>query len=76
MSYLIDGMPDGAQRARMQSPQLYRTQAELCVRQAEHAKSLQHRVTLLDMAQTWLRMADEAEMMQKLSRAKALDMAS
>jgi hypothetical protein len=60
----------------MQPPQLYRIQAELCVRQAEHAKSPQHRMTLLDMAQTWLRMADEAEMMQKLSRVNALDKAS
>ena len=60
----------------MQPPKLYRTQAELCVRQAEHAKSPQHRVTLLDMAQTWLRMADEAEMMQNLARTNVLDKAS
>ena len=60
----------------MQPPQLYRTQAELCVRQAQHAKSPQHRVTLLDMAQTWLRMADEAEMMQNLARATVLDRVS
>jgi hypothetical protein len=41
----------------MQTPHTYRAQAEICVRQAEHAKTPQHRMTLLSMAQTWLRMA-------------------
>jgi hypothetical protein len=49
----------------MQTPHTYRAQAEICVRQAEHAKTPQHRMTLLSMAQTWLRMADEAEAINK-----------
>jgi hypothetical protein len=49
----------------MQTPQTYRAQAAICVRQAEHAKTPQHRMTLLSMAQTWLRMADEAGAINK-----------
>jgi hypothetical protein len=49
----------------MQTPQTYRAQADLCVRQAEYAKTPKHRYTLLQMAQTWLRMADEAETVNK-----------
>ena len=45
----------------MQTPQTYRAEAKACVRQAENAKSPQHRMTLLSMAHTWLRMADDAE---------------
>jgi hypothetical protein len=45
----------------MKTPQLYRAQAEICVRQAECAKTPHHRLFLLQMAQTWLRMADEAD---------------
>ena len=45
----------------MQTPQSYRFQAEMCVRQADHAQTPQHRMTLLSNAQTWLRMADEAD---------------
>ena len=49
----------------VQTPQMYRAQAEICLRQAEHAKTPNHRMTLLNMAQTWLRMADEAEAINK-----------
>lgn len=45
----------------MQTPRKYREQAEICIREAETAKTPEHRLTLLSMAQTWLRMADEAE---------------
>jgi len=44
----------------METPQTYRLQAELCLRQAEHAKTAQHRASLLEMTQTWLRLADWA----------------
>ena len=49
----------------MQTPQVYRQQAEICIRQAERAKTPEHRMILLSMAQTWLRMADEAESINK-----------
>ena len=49
----------------MQTTQTYRVQADLCVRQAEYAKTPKHRMTLLQMAKTWLRMADEAEAIDK-----------
>ena len=49
----------------MQSPEEYRAKAAACVRRAEYAKSPTHRMILLDMAQTWLRMADEAELTNK-----------
>jgi hypothetical protein len=45
----------------METPQTYRLQAELCVRQAEYSKTPQHRASLLEMAQTWMRLADWAE---------------
>jgi hypothetical protein len=60
----------------MRTPQLYRTQAEICVRQAEQAKTPRHRLILLQMAQTWLRMADEAEAINKNLRTDDLDKAS
>jgi hypothetical protein len=44
----------------METPQTYRLQAELCARYAERAKTPQHRASLLEMAQTWLRLADWA----------------
>jgi len=44
----------------METPQTYRLQAELCLRQAEHAKTPEHRASLLEMTQTWLRLADWA----------------
>jgi hypothetical protein len=44
----------------METSQTYRLQAELCARDAECAKTLQHRAGLLEMAQTWLRLADWA----------------
>ena len=49
----------------MKTPHTYRAQAEICLRQAEFAKSPNHRMILLSMAQTWLRMADEAEAINK-----------
>ena len=52
----------------MQTPAEYRAQAEQCVRLAEHAKTSKHRLILLHMAQTWVRIADEAE---ALNRAEA-----
>ena len=45
----------------METSQTYRLQAELCARQAEYSKTPQLRMSLLEMAQTWLRLADWAE---------------
>ena len=59
----------------MQTSHLYRAHAEICVRQAEHAKTPQHRLFLLQMAQTWLRMGDEAEAINNVLNAE-LDIAS
>jgi hypothetical protein len=49
----------------MQTPEECRAQAVECMRRAEYAKSTTHRMILLDMAQTWLRMADDAEVTNK-----------
>src|SRR6187455_183698 len=45
-------------RGPMETPHTFRLQADLCLRQAEHAKTPQHRAGLLEMAQTWLGLAD------------------
>jgi hypothetical protein len=45
----------------MQTSHTYRAQADICVRQSEHAKTPKHRIILLEMAQTWVRLADDAE---------------
>ena len=60
--------PDGGEGHAsdlMQTPHTYRAQAEICLRQAEYAKTPRHRLSLLQMAQTWLRMADEADVVNK-----------
>jgi hypothetical protein len=57
----------------MPTPHTYRIQAEICMQHAHHAKTPKHRMMMLQMAQTWLRMADEAEAML---RARALSKAS
>ena len=49
----------------MQTPAEYRAQAEQYVRQAAHAKTPKHRLVLLQMAQTFVRMADEAEALNR-----------
>ena len=49
----------------MQTPHEYRAQAEICLYKAEAAKTPKHRLILLDMAQTWLRMAEEADVINK-----------
>jgi len=49
----------------MQTPAEYRAQAGQCVRQAEHAKTSKRRLVLLQMAQTLVRMADEAEALNR-----------
>ena len=49
----------------MRPPAEYRAQAAECVRKAEYAKSQTHRMILLEAAQTWLRMADDAELTNK-----------
>jgi hypothetical protein len=50
----------------MQTPEECRAQAAECMRRAEYAKSATHRMILLDMAQTWLRMADDGERTNKM----------
>jgi hypothetical protein len=49
----------------MRAPAEYRAQAAECLRKAENAKSANHRMILLDTAQTWLRMAADAELINK-----------
>ena len=49
----------------LQMPAEYRAHAAECVRRTENAKSANHRMILLDTAQTWLRMADEADATNK-----------
>ena len=49
----------------MQHPTDYRAQAADCVRRAETAKNSNHRMILLRQAQTLLRLADEAEAINK-----------
>jgi hypothetical protein len=56
----------------METPQTYRLQAELCARYAERAKTPQHRASLLEMAQTWLQLADWAENPSKFVAVRAL----
>ncbi len=45
----------------------YRKNAEECIRLAQSAKS-QHKETLLRMAETWRRLADEAAQGKRLPR--------
>jgi hypothetical protein len=49
----------------MQQETEYRMRAEYCVRLTETAKNSAHRVALLQQAQTFLRMADEAARMER-----------
>ena len=51
----------------MHTPSEYRAQAAECVRQAENAKNVGHRTNLLRQAESLLRMADEALLMQQIS---------
>jgi hypothetical protein len=61
----------------MQPETEYRARAAYCVHLTENAKTPQHRLTLLSMAQTWLRMALEAEAINKgLASEAELDTAS
>jgi hypothetical protein len=55
----------------MDTSQTYRLQAELCARQAEYARTQQLRISLLEMAQTWLRLADWAENPSKFATIRA-----
>ena len=48
----------------MQQETEYRARAAYCVRLSENAKNSAHRVALLQQAQTWLRMAADAEWTQ------------
>jgi hypothetical protein len=50
----------------MNTPSQYRAQAAERVRCAENAKNAAHRTALLKQAETLLRMADEAAMMQQI----------
>ena len=49
----------------MRAPPEYRAQAAECMGRAESAKSANHRTMLLDLAQTWLWTADDAERINK-----------
>ena len=50
----------------MEPPADYRAQAQKYVEQAEHAKSSNHRMILLQKAETLLRIAHDAELTQRV----------
>jgi hypothetical protein len=50
----------------MQDPSHYRLEAQKFVEQARNAKSSEHRLILLQEAQTMIRLAEQAEMMQRI----------
>ena len=50
----------------MQDPLHYRQEARKFVEQAKNAKSSEHRIILLQEAQTMIRLAEQAEMMQHI----------
>ena len=50
----------------MHEPMYYRAQARTFVEQAQDAKSRQHRSLLLRKAETMVRMAKQAELMQRI----------
>jgi hypothetical protein len=50
----------------MHQPTYYRSQAAKFVEQAQDAKSSEHRLLLLRKAEIMVRMADQAELMQRL----------
>jgi hypothetical protein len=52
----------------MRQPAYYRAQAAEFVEQAQDAKSPEHRVLLLRKAEIMVRMADQAELMERLVR--------
>jgi hypothetical protein len=50
----------------MHQPSYYRSQAAKYVEQAQNAKSSKHRLLLLSKAETMVRLADQAELMQRI----------
>jgi hypothetical protein len=48
--------------------QQFRVFAEACVQMAKEAPNADHRLRLLDMAQAWQRLAEEAERLEQLAR--------
>jgi hypothetical protein len=50
----------------MQDPAHYRLEARKFVEQAQNAKNSEHRSILLQEAQTMVRLAEQAEMMDKI----------
>ena len=50
----------------MQDSSHYRKEAQKFIEQANRAKSTEHRLILLEKAQAMLRMAEQAEAMQRL----------
>jgi hypothetical protein len=49
-------------------PQAFRRFAEVCTQMANDPVRAQHRAELMEMAATWLRLADEAERFERLIR--------
>ena len=50
------------------SPQQFRLFAEVCVRMANESPAGDHRDRLMDMAEAWRRLAEEAERFEQLVR--------
>jgi hypothetical protein len=55
----------------MHQPSYYRSQAAKYVEQAQNAKSSKHRLLLLSKAETMVRLADQAELMQRIYQNRA-----
>lgn len=61
-----NGESGDEKRIVMKEPTQYRQEAQKFVEQAQYAKSSEHRLILLQEAQTMERLAEQAEMMEKL----------
>jgi hypothetical protein len=62
----MDG--NGGWRGVMTGLQQFRMFAEACAQMAKEAPNADHRSRLLDMAQAWRRLAEEAERFEQLVR--------
>jgi hypothetical protein len=52
----------------MASPQQFRQYAEACMQMANEVAAFDHRSRLMDMAEEWRRLAEEAERFEQLVR--------
>jgi hypothetical protein len=64
----LDVDENGGWRGEMTGLQQFRVFAEACAQMAKEAPNADHRSRLLDMAQAWRRLAEEAERFEQLVR--------